>query len=407
MSYYFYHPLGDNYNKWEAWSYSNHGIGKVDFLTGKEVPFYAMVTGKIVFCGTYSDGNVAIVQECTDSNLGETFYIRYLHGKNIQELNGKIVEKGTKLGMVSNNNGRYSTHLHVDFSYVQNNFSPIKGELNEQERTWTCKGTKFNLQPDCDLQKVKNLANANGYGYNTPGYCWLVFASPCSLYQPSVSAPSDNGAKLQNFTAAMSIYQKNPQLNLPTGCEITSLGIALNYKRYNKIGSLSELIKLLATSSYLPQKNFYDGPDPNYYFVGKPSDPNSYGCFSQCIVDTIINYNKLKKGNVSYSKTSGLELNNILGNIDAGNPILAWVTSNGLAQIGNGTTWKIKTPKNSKLFNQDYTWPAGEHCVVIIGYDKNTIYTADPLSQNGLAEYDRKLFTKRYNEMGKHSIVIK
>lgn len=422
MSYYFFHPLGEKYSEAPPFSYYGsfngggpHGNGKLDMSIG-EVPFYAMVTGKIVFCGTWNDGTVAIVQECTDSGLGTTFYIRYLHGKNDTSLLNKVVQKGTQLGLVSNNNGAYGNHLHVDFSLVPNGFQPVIGTLNESERTWVFNGHTFKLRDDCNLSQVAFWASQNDGAYNSynyrsgtfknPGYCWLVFASPCEYKNPTDNyGESASGNKL-NLTE--SIYQNDSTLNLPTGCEVTSLGIALHYKKYNNQPSLTKLIQHLVLNTYLPQGNLptTTGPDPEYHFVGTPQSSSSYGCFSTCIVNTIKNYNSKDKQNVSYTKTTGQELSKILGAIDAGNPILAWVTFNNLHEIVYKNSWTISDTSSDRN-GQKFTWPGYEHCLVIIGYDDTYIYTADPMSSSGFATYDRKTFEKRYEEMGKHSIVIK
>lgn len=184
MSNYFYHPLGDNYADAPPFSYLNHGNGKLDFSIG-EVPFYAIADGEIVFCGSYADGNVAIIQECKDSNLGITFYIRYLHGINNGELLNTYVKKGTQLGTVSNNAGRYGNHLHIDFSLVFNNFQPVIGKLTpasgSTSATWSYGAKTYKISPKIDLSQVREWAAQNdgvydGPSYQNPGYCWLVFA---------------------------------------------------------------------------------------------------------------------------------------------------------------------------------------------------------------------------------------
>lgn len=228
MSYYYFHPLGENCQGVSPFSYYSsiygpHGNGKLDFSIG-EVPFYAMVTGKIVFCGTYNDGTLAIIQECTDSNLGSTFYIRYLHGINNSKLLNKTVKQGTQLGIVSNNNGKYENHLHVDFSSKYTEFSPIYGTLNESERTWTYNGKTFNLLEDCDLSKVSKWAAQNDNAstsnyksgtYKTPGYCWLVFASKLTYLTASSSSAGFNEVAKAAQQVAIEYYKAAKELGCP------------------------------------------------------------------------------------------------------------------------------------------------------------------------------------------------
>lgn len=72
------------------------------------------------------------------------------------------------------------------------------------------------------------------------------------------------------------------------------------------------------------------------------------------------------------------------------------------------TTWIINyTDENSELKKGDnFTWTAGEHCLVLVGYDRNNYYFNDPYKNHGLIAYKKSLVNKRYIAMGKQCVHI-
>ena len=64
---------------------------------------------------------------------------------------------------------------------------------------------------------------------------------------------------------------------LPTGCEVTSLTMVLNYLGY-------DADKTDIAANYL-EKGDYPDANPNTTFVGTPFDKASYGCFAPVITD--------------------------------------------------------------------------------------------------------------------------
>ena len=80
MSILYYHPLGmDNYDTVTGTTYSNHGLGKLDY-SGNNMPIYSMCDGEVAFWGLYTDGVSCCAISCSENGLNTTFYIRYLHG---------------------------------------------------------------------------------------------------------------------------------------------------------------------------------------------------------------------------------------------------------------------------------------------------------------------------------------
>jgi uncharacterized protein YvpB len=192
---------------------------------------------------------------------------------------------------------------------------------------------------------------------------------------------------------------QNPEL--PTGCEITSLAIVLNYLSFDvdKCTLADEyLIKATAGTKF-----------PTEAFIGAPTDAKAFGCFAPVIADTANRY--LKEGKIQTVSDEaaggrntdtlravakeGVSFAELLAMIEEA-PVLAWTTMNlqapYIAQV-----WEID--------GEELYWQNLEHCVVLTGYDaeKGVLYGTDPLY--GPCEYDMKLFSIRFQTM--YSQVVK
>jgi uncharacterized protein YvpB len=182
----------------------------------------------------------------------------------------------------------------------------------------------------------------------------------------------------------------------PTGCEIVSASMLLNYYNYNI--SVDDFIDNYLDSSFLKEFNgsLY-GPHPNESFVGDPRSIYSYGCYAPVIVNSI---NKILKGEDFVENTTGSEFNELIENyVDKEIPVLVWVSIN-MNPTSVGTQWYVKGTRET------FQWISNEHCMVLVGYDKDKYYFNDPYEDNGVVGYDKKLVEKRFKELGKQSVVI-
>ncbi len=186
---------------------------------------------------------------------------------------------------------------------------------------------------------------------------------------------------------------------LPTGCEVVSLTILLNY-----LGYPAE--KLTMARNYLPKLDFYTVDDQLYgadfrtTFAGDPEQPNAYGCYAPCIVTAANAYLTETGAQQAAYDLSGTDLNTLLQDyIDNDMPVLIWITSKELHEPKLTTIWK--TPSGETL-----QWLAYEHCVVLTGYDESTgeLFVADPIVGN--TAYDRETLKQRYIAFGQQAVCI-
>lgn len=188
----------------------------------------------------------------------------------------------------------------------------------------------------------------------------------------------------------------------PTGCESVSAVMVLQYFGYDI--SPDEFI-----DDYLPKMDTYAegegedrvifAADPNEYFVGDPYDEHSIGCYAPVIADSL---ERCTDGdgceiiNATGSSIGELLREYILNDI----PVIFWATMN-MQPSREGTTWTIIDT------DREFTWIAGEHCLVLIGYDHEYYYFSDPSCDEPVTSYKKDIVEKRYNELGQQCVVMK
>jgi len=180
---------------------------------------------------------------------------------------------------------------------------------------------------------------------------------------------------------------QNPEL--PTGCEITSLAMLLNYK-----GVYAD--KCDIADNYLKKKPAGEA-DYTLEFIGNPREENSFGCYAPVIADTANKFLTAKNSELKAYNISGMDFYDLLVYIDNNSPVIVWNTIS-LMKSYVSDVWNVN--------GQTISWRANEHCVLLIGYDflKKTVTVLDPLI--GEKEYDMEIFIKRYNELYKQAVII-
>ena len=166
-------------------------------------------------------------------------------------------------------------------------------------------------------------------------------------------------------------------LGLPTGCEITTAAMLVNqYYKTNPI----QLLSYLKIGGVL-------GNDPNRIFIGDPRYSSGYGCYSTPIAEAINKFFSNNKINYKGIAQVGYSLDYFAMNyIEKGKAVAIWVTMN-----------MVQSEKRNN-------WIAHEHCLLLTGSDSLYYYLNDPMQ--GRVKYPKWLVQKRYEEMGKHAVVI-
>lgn len=201
---------------------------------------------------------------------------------------------------------------------------------------------------------------------------------------------SENGLK-GLLTSGRKAYIDNfPCLNqlpeLPTGCEVTSLTMVLNYLGY-------DADKTDLAANYL-KKEDYPAANPNTAFVGTPFDKSSYGCYAPVITDCANLYG------AHAINISGASIDQFCQYVENGQPVIVWAAMNMNSIDYGSSVWIAKD-------GQLVIWPGMEHCLVMIGFDASAdeVYTADPLSGE-IKTYKFSVFYQRWLELGCQGVIV-
>lgn len=201
MSIYYYHPLGDfaedhthDINFYYTYSDGNiHADGELDIPTAMGVSQYAMCNGIIVSAGKWDDGywTTYATLECkgNQNGLGETFYIRYLHGDYTVKV-GQSVKAGDKIGTTAMHGNVTGPHLHLGFTHSRDGLRDpaVTGQLKikDNHHYYVYKGKEYALDDDkIDWNLIEGWKKQLGVGNNNIGYCWLVMASKFVKLEPN------------------------------------------------------------------------------------------------------------------------------------------------------------------------------------------------------------------------------
>lgn len=181
----------------------------------------------------------------------------------------------------------------------------------------------------------------------------------------------------------------------PTGCESVTAVMALNAVGIS-IG-VEEFI-----TDHLPcDDGFYEsdgllyGPDPYAAFVGDPRTPHSFGCMAPVIESALLSCVG-EEGRVV--NTTGETLSALCSNyVDKGIPVILWATME-MRPIGSGRMWFLPD-------GRQFTWPSGEHCLLLVGYNEREYLFNDP-RHGAVVAYDKNSVEVAYASLGKQSLVI-
>ena len=175
----------------------------------------------------------------------------------------------------------------------------------------------------------------------------------------------------------------------PTGCESVALYLLLTYYKIDV--SIDDIVNDLKKGPLPYQSNNQKiGGNPEIEFVGDPRKTYSYGVYNKPIADVGEKYKPqiISKTNFDFKKVLELVKNK--------KPVLVWTTINLSEPFISNTWMNLETKQTIK-------WISGEHAVVIFDVNNDKIIVSDPYTGT-IRHFDKELFEKRYNYLGKRAI---
>ena len=194
-------------------------------------------------------------------------------------------------------------------------------------------------------------------------------------------------------TKLLRVPNLNQNPTLPTGCEATAVVMVLQY--YKEDISIEDFAKhcLPKCEDFYSKDGALYGPDPNKFIVGDPFSKSGYGCISPVIIVAVNSNSRLCRA----EKVNGSLEELCHRYIDVDKPVLIWATMN-MKPIGEGNSWRLQN-------GESFIWPSGEHCMVLVGYDRFNYYFNDPLKGNTVG-YEKKTAEERFVALGSQAVKI-
>ncbi len=115
---------------------------------------------------------------------------------------------------------------------------------------------------------------------------------------------------------------------LPTGCEITAMTMALRYYGFSadKVEMATEYLPTAAANLYYGDDGRLYGPDLNRYFVGDPTTLLGYICGTEAIVTAANAYLADQGSSLRAVDQTGASLEEVYQFVREDTPVVVWVT---------------------------------------------------------------------------------
>ncbi|UYW71641.1 C39 family peptidase [Bacillus cereus] len=181
--------------------------------------------------------------------------------------------------------------------------------------------------------------------------------------------------------------QQLPELD--RGCEVTSLAMMLQYA-----GITVDKMKLANEIKKVDFMNDGVRGNPNEGFVGNiyTFSESGYGVYHGPLFQLAKKYLPNKAVDLT-----GKSIEEMYNSVKAGRPVVM-ITNATFAPLDEDefTTWETNSGDVSITYN--------EHCVVLIGYDQESVYIRDPLKDSLDVKVPREKFEQAWVQMGSQAI---
>ncbi len=192
------------------------------------------------------------------------------------------------------------------------------------------------------------------------------------------------------------LVQQMPEL--PTGCEITAMTMVLNYYGLpaDKIAMAMEYLPRLSADFWDGEDGRRYGNDMEHFFIGDPSTKGGYICGVPAIAAAAEAFLQDCGSSLRPVDLTGASPEELYGLVREGTPVVVWVTI-GMKDLKKAEGWYTEDGRFME-------WHRNDHGAVLIGYGKDTVTIADPIS--GYMEYSRRQFEKIFELRGNRCLAL-
>lgn len=209
------------------------------------------------------------------------------------------------------------------------------------------------------------------------------------------SEENEPSANLDSYVMDMETIYQTPEL--PTGCEITALTMAMQYQGF-------DVSKTVMAEDYLPKSsNWYYvgdkryGPDFRQVFAGNPFRSSGYVCGAPAIATAANGFLEDAGSSWHAFDVTGTNPEDLYSLIFQDIPVVVWITIDMVDRpIAGG--WYVEET------GEYLEWSKMDHCGVLIGVDDSSVTINDPIS--GVITASKERFESVYEQRGQQAVVI-
>ncbi|AJI31403.1 C39 family peptidase [Bacillus cereus] len=223
---------------------------------------------------------------------------------------------------------------------------------------------------------------------------WGIYTNGITKYVEKLTFFNMKSGKQVEFTRDEKVILSNvpfiQQLpELDRGCEVTSLAMMLQYA-----GITVDKMKLANEIRKVDFMNDGVRGNPNEGFVGNiyTFSESGYGVYHGPLFQLAKKYLPNKAVDLT-----GKSIEELYKSVKAGQPVVM-ITNATFEPLDEDefTTWETNSGDVSITYN--------EHCVVLIGYDQESVYIRDPLKDSLDVKVPREKFEQAWVQMGSQAI---
>ena len=185
---------------------------------------------------------------------------------------------------------------------------------------------------------------------------------------------------------------------LPTGCEITAMTMALRYYGLDadKVVMATDYLPTVPLSLQYGNDGLLYGPGINQYFVGNPATGEGYICGTTAITTAVNQYLQDAGSFLRAVDKTGSSIEELYHMVSQNTPVVVWITISMTERNINGG-WYTQT-------GEYVDWATNDHGAVLIGYTQDSVTIADPIS--GIVTYNREVFETVFESRGNQCVIL-
>lgn len=227
-------------------------------------------------------------------------------------------------------------------------------------------------------------------------FCLQAHAGAFQVHNELETVPDVSRAASQHTIQDFPVIYQMPEL--PTGCEVTALTMAMRYYGQNvsKTTMARQYLPTVYPSFYYSSDGRLRGPDMDRYFVGSPFSTEGYACGAPALCTAADGYFKANNVGMQAKDITGSTPGQLYAMVDQDVPVVVLVTISMVDRYAN-FSWYSQGGKYMSLCYND-------HGAVLIGYTSTTVTLADPLA--GKVTYSRSQFEAVFKSRGSQCVIL-